>query len=186
MYGDSNWQAVEAERRRLQAADLFEEGMRQSKVAEVLGVSRQAVSLWHQAWREGGSDGLLSKGPGGSSYLSAGQEAELEVLLRAGPMEHGRDDSGGRWRGSADIEERFHVTYEISGIWRLLLEESPVASKYEFIDEMRLGERLPGALELDQLGFAQPVVDPSGRCRTHLRLIRYSPRCRPRRGVRRA
>ncbi|MEU3343257.1 helix-turn-helix domain-containing protein, partial [Streptomyces sp. NPDC006668] len=30
---------VEAERRRLQAADLFEQGMRQSKVAEVLGVS---------------------------------------------------------------------------------------------------------------------------------------------------
>jgi hypothetical protein len=30
--------AVEAERRRLQAADLFEEGMRQSKVAAVLGV----------------------------------------------------------------------------------------------------------------------------------------------------
>ncbi|MFJ7099162.1 transposase [Streptomyces mirabilis] len=70
---------VEAERRRLQAADLFEQGMRQSKVAEVLGVSRQAVSLWHRAWREGGSDALLSTGPGGRSYLSAGQEAELEV-----------------------------------------------------------------------------------------------------------
>ncbi|MET9915089.1 helix-turn-helix domain-containing protein [Streptomyces sp. NPDC006476] len=52
----------EAERRRLQAAGLFEQGMRQSKVAGVLGVSRQAVSLWHRAWREGGSDALLSRG----------------------------------------------------------------------------------------------------------------------------
>ncbi|WP_442819730.1 helix-turn-helix domain-containing protein [Streptomyces sp. NBC_00841] len=80
---------VEAELRPLQAADLFEQGMRQSKVAEVLGVTRQAVSLWHRAWREGGTDALLSKGPGGSSYLSAEQEARLEVLLRAGPMGHG-------------------------------------------------------------------------------------------------
>jgi transposase len=112
---------VEAERRRLQAADLFEQGMRQSKVAEVLGVSRQAVSLWHRAWREGGSDALLSTGPGGSSYLSAEQEAELEVLLRAGPMEHGWEDQ--RWtlaRIGRLIEERFGVTYEVSGVWRLL------------------------------------------------------------------
>ncbi|MGW8355502.1 winged helix-turn-helix domain-containing protein [Streptomyces wedmorensis] len=112
---------VEAERRRLQAADLFEQGMRRSEVAEVLGVSRQAVSLWHRAWRECGRDALLSKGPGGSSYLSAEQEAELEVLLRAGPVEHGWEDQ--RWtlaRIGRLIEERFGVTYEVSGVWRLL------------------------------------------------------------------
>ncbi|MER6076567.1 helix-turn-helix domain-containing protein, partial [Streptomyces sp. NPDC001817] len=45
---------VELERRRMQAADLFEQGMRQSKVAEVLGVTPQAVSLWRRAWAEGG------------------------------------------------------------------------------------------------------------------------------------
>src|SRR5919205_93849 len=70
---------VEAERRRLQAADLFEQGMRPSK------------------------------------------DAELEVLLRAGPMEHGWEDQ--RWtlaRIGRLIEERFHVTYEVSGVWRLL------------------------------------------------------------------
>jgi transposase len=46
---------------------------------------------------------LLPKGPGGSTYLSAEQQAELQVLLRTGL-----------------IEERFQVTYEVSGIWRLL------------------------------------------------------------------
>ncbi|MFB7224916.1 transposase [Streptomyces sp. NPDC056227] len=80
---------VEAVWRRLQAADLFEQGMRQSKVAEVLGVTRKTVSLWHRARREGGGDALLSKGLGGSSYVSAEQEAKLEVLLRADPMARG-------------------------------------------------------------------------------------------------
>ncbi len=105
----------------MQAADLFEQGMRQSKVAEVLRVTPQAVSLWRRAWAEGGREALLSKGPGGSSYLSAEQEQELEDLLRAGPMEHGWDDQ--RWtlaRIGRLIEERFGVTYEVSGVWRLL------------------------------------------------------------------
>jgi hypothetical protein len=41
---------VELERRRLQAADLFEQGLRQVRVAEALGVTRQAFSLWHKRW----------------------------------------------------------------------------------------------------------------------------------------
>ncbi|MGW2207365.1 helix-turn-helix domain-containing protein, partial [Streptomyces sp. NPDC001774] len=45
---------VELERRRMQAADLFGQGMRQSRVAEVLGVTPQAVSLWRRAWAGGG------------------------------------------------------------------------------------------------------------------------------------
>ncbi|MFF3061308.1 helix-turn-helix domain-containing protein [Streptomyces sp. NPDC057909] len=43
---------VELERQRMQAADLFEQGMRQSRVAEVLGVTPQAVNLWRRAWPE--------------------------------------------------------------------------------------------------------------------------------------
>jgi transposase len=105
----------------MQAADLFEQGVRQSKVAEVLGVTPQAVSLWRRAWAEGGREALLSKGPGGNSYLSAEQERELDDLLRAGPTAYGWEDQ--RWtlaRVGVLIEERFKVTYEISGVWRLL------------------------------------------------------------------
>ncbi|MGW2207434.1 helix-turn-helix domain-containing protein, partial [Streptomyces sp. NPDC001774] len=99
---------VELERRRMQAADLFEQGMRQSRVAEVLGVTPQAVSLWRRAWAGGGREALLSRGPGGSSYLSA--ERELDSLLRAGPAVYGWEDQ--RWtlaRVGVLIEERFQV-----------------------------------------------------------------------------
>lgn len=42
---------VEVERRRLQAAELCEQGVQQGQVAEVLRVGRQAVGLWHRACR---------------------------------------------------------------------------------------------------------------------------------------
>jgi transposase len=109
------------ERRRLQAADLFEQKMPQSKIARALGVTRQAVHLWHKRWRTGGREALLSMGMGGRSYLTAEQERELDALLRAGPTAYGWEDQ--RWtlaRIGALIEERFQVTYGISGVWRLL------------------------------------------------------------------
>ncbi|WP_405880130.1 winged helix-turn-helix domain-containing protein [Streptomyces sp. NBC_01136] len=112
---------VDLERRRLMAADLFEQGMRPSQVARVLGVTRQAADQWRRRWREGGRDALLSRGMGGRSYLSAEQVAELDGLLKQGPTAHGWDDQ--RWtlaRVGRLIEERFGVVYEISGIWRLL------------------------------------------------------------------
>jgi transposase len=104
----------------MQAADLFDQGMPQSKVAEVLGATPQAVGLWRRAWAEGGREALLSQGPGGNSYLSAEQERELDDLLRAGPTAYGCEDQ--RWtpaRVGVLIEGRFTVTYEISGVWRL-------------------------------------------------------------------
>jgi transposase len=103
------------------AADLFEQGMRPSQVARVLGVTRQAADQWRRRWREGGRDALLSRGMGGRSYLSAEQVAELDGLLKQGPTAHGWDDQ--RWtlaRVGRLVEERFGVVYEISGIWRLL------------------------------------------------------------------
>lgn len=70
----------------MQAADLFEQGVRPVRVAEVLGVTRQAAGLWHRAWREGGAEALRSKETGNNAYLSDEQEQELDGLLKAGPM----------------------------------------------------------------------------------------------------
>lgn len=58
--------------------------MRPVRVAEALGVTRQAAGLWHRAWREGGVEALRSKGTGNNAYLSDEQEEELQGLLKAG------------------------------------------------------------------------------------------------------
>ena len=42
---------VRLQARRLRAAELFAVGVRQAEIARQLGVSRQAVGLWHAAWR---------------------------------------------------------------------------------------------------------------------------------------
>jgi DNA invertase Pin-like site-specific DNA recombinase len=44
--------------RRLRAGELFAVGVRQAEIARQLGVSRQAVSLWHAAWQTGGTQAL--------------------------------------------------------------------------------------------------------------------------------
>ncbi|MEU6402532.1 helix-turn-helix domain-containing protein [Streptomyces sp. NPDC046985] len=62
--GTSNavrWGPAEREARRMQAASLFEQGVRQVQVARLLGVFRQAVGQWHGAWQEGGRDALVAR-----------------------------------------------------------------------------------------------------------------------------
>ena len=67
------------EARRLQAAELFALGHSQAEVARDLGVSRQAVSVWHASFTQGGLDALRSRGPTGPDpKLSAAQLAQVE------------------------------------------------------------------------------------------------------------
>ena len=49
--------------RRLRAAELFAAGVHAAEVARQLGVSRQAASRWHAAWKAGGPSALASRGP---------------------------------------------------------------------------------------------------------------------------
>jgi transposase len=78
------------EARRLRAAELFTAGVRQAEVARQLGVSAQAVSVWHARWQTGGADGLRSKGPSGPApRLSDQQLAEVEQALVAGATANG-------------------------------------------------------------------------------------------------
>jgi transposase len=73
------------EARRLRAAELFAAGVHQAEVARRLGVSAQAVSVWHRRWKASGTDGLRSKGPSGPApRLSDQQLAEVEQALLAG------------------------------------------------------------------------------------------------------
>ena len=75
---------------RLQAAELFEQGVSSAEVAGRLRVTLQAVNNWRRAWKAGGASALASKGPGGSvCRLDEGQLAELEAQLDRGPAAHG-------------------------------------------------------------------------------------------------
>jgi transposase-like protein len=51
--------------RRLCAAELFAIGVRQADIARQLGVSPQAVSVWHARFKAGSTDALHSRGPTG-------------------------------------------------------------------------------------------------------------------------
>jgi transposase len=65
-------------------------GVRQAEVARQLGVSTQAVSVWHRRWKGSGTDGLRSKGPSGPApRLSDQQLAEVEQALLEGPTANG-------------------------------------------------------------------------------------------------
>jgi transposase len=78
------------EARRLRAAELFATGVGQAEVARRLGVSAQAVSVWHARWQAGGTDGLRSKGPSGPApRLSDPQLATVERALLAGATANG-------------------------------------------------------------------------------------------------
>lgn len=105
----------------MQAAGLFEQGVRQVQVARLLGVSRQAVGQWHAAWREGGREALVARPNGSRSYLTPEQEQELPRELRFGASAYGWEDQG--WtlsRIARVIEERFGVRFTVPGVWYLM------------------------------------------------------------------
>ena len=83
------------------AAELFAQGRTQAEVARDLGVSRQAVSVWHARFTEGGVDALRSRGPTGPDpKLSAVQLAKVEQACCRAPRRTGSTSTCGPWSGS--------------------------------------------------------------------------------------
>jgi transposase len=80
---------------------LFTAGIRQAEVARQLGVSAQAVSVWHARFKAGGTDALHSRGPSGPApRLSDTQLAIVERALLTAPPRTGSRESCGPWTGS--------------------------------------------------------------------------------------
>ena len=108
--------------RRLRAAELFAAGVRQAEVARQLGVSAQAVNVWHARWRTSGADGLQSRGPSGPApRLSDAQLATVEQALLEGATVHGF--TGELWtldRIAAVIERLTGVRHHPAHVWTLL------------------------------------------------------------------
>src|SRR5262249_35587707 len=71
------------ERRRMQAADLFERDVSPAEIARQVGVSHQIVSDWRKAWRRGGREALRRAGRAGrkpklrGEQLAAGEGARI-------------------------------------------------------------------------------------------------------------
>jgi transposase len=112
----------DAERRRLRAMTLLDEGRSQGEVAEEVGVTPSAVSKWAKARRDGVDAALAARlHPGPRPKLTDRQIARLERMLLQGPRPHGYATE--LWtvpRVTELIARRFGVTYNPSGVWHLL------------------------------------------------------------------
>lgn len=111
------------EKRRLRAAELFEQGVPNVLIAQRLGVSDSAVDLWKARWEAGGAEALRSLGrPGYPRLLDEDQGAVLVAELERGALAHGFPTD--RWtapRVNELIERLFGVCFaQPSGAWRLL------------------------------------------------------------------
>ncbi|WP_442818399.1 IS630 family transposase [Streptomyces sp. NBC_01237] len=107
---------------RLKAAERFALGEGSSAIARDLRVSVRSVQRWRHAWAEDGPRSLRSQGPASLPRLSEKQFTQLEAELAKGPTAHGWEDQ--RWtlsRVRTVIGRRFHLTYTIQGVRKLLV-----------------------------------------------------------------
>lgn len=75
---------------RRQAAKLLEQKIKPLEVAQRLRVSRKSAYRWHQLWRDGGIEALVSHRPSGSRCrLSPRCLEKLAAYLEQGPNAHG-------------------------------------------------------------------------------------------------
>ena len=101
------------EARRLRAWELKQQGWKQSKIAEALGVTAGAVSQWVKAAREGGVEALYgTTGGGPKRKLAVEQREALPDLLARGAQAHGfRGDVWTCPRVAQVIKREFGVQY---------------------------------------------------------------------------
>jgi transposase len=109
--------------RRQHAARLFAAGEEtQGAIARRLGVSRQSVMRWYEAWRQGGRRALRAAGRAGRKpRLNPEQMPEIEAALRQGPRAHGfRTNLWTLPRVARLITHLTGVQYHPGHVWRLL------------------------------------------------------------------
>jgi len=110
------------EQRRLQAARLFEKGVRPAEVARRLGVSRQSATSWQHAWEDEGVRGLRQAERTGRPPLLDGKELKaVERALVKGPSAYGWSSQLWTLERVADvIAIETGVRYHVGHVWKLL------------------------------------------------------------------
>jgi transposase len=111
--------------RRLQAADLFEQGVIPAEIARQVGVSHQIVSDWRTVWRRYGREGLYGAGRAGRRpKLVAEQLEQIEAALANGPEANGyTTDLWTLQRVAEVIEHVSGVAYHPAHVWHLLRDQ---------------------------------------------------------------
>ncbi|MER5348701.1 winged helix-turn-helix domain-containing protein [Streptomyces mirabilis] len=165
---------------RMQAAELFEQGVKPLEVAGRLRVSGKSAYQWYQLWREDGVQALASRGPSGSRCrLSPRCLEKLAVYLEQGPAAHGwvEDQVWTAARVATLIGRKFHVSYSVSGATRLMhrLGFSPQ------VPGRRVAERDEQAVSVWKEATWDEVKEPgrSARATSASRTRQASPADRP-------
>jgi len=110
------------ERRRLQAAKLFEKGANQAEVARQTGVSRESTRRWYSDWKRGGKTALKRAGRAGRKpRLQLAQLADLRRGLKEGPEVLGYGTAlWTTWRVADLIERQTGLKFHPGHVWRIL------------------------------------------------------------------
>lgn len=115
-------QFAQLEQRRMKAARLFDQGMSQAGVARQLGVHRQSVNRWHQAWNKNGTKALKRAGRAGRKpRLQAAQLEQVRRGLKAGPEALGYGATLWTTDRVVDLIEReTGQKYHPGHVWKIL------------------------------------------------------------------
>jgi transposase len=110
---------------RMQAADLFEQGVIPAGIARQVGVGHQTVSEWRMVWRQAGREGLRAAGRAGRlPKLSRDQLAQVEAELAKGPEANGYAIDVWTLARVAEVIERVTgVAYHPHHVWRILRQQ---------------------------------------------------------------
>jgi transposase len=113
------------ERRRMQAADLFERDVIPAEIARRVGVSHQIVSDWRKTWRQGGREALRSAGRAGRKpKLSDEQLAAVETALMSGAEANGYANELWTLARVAEVIARVTgVAYHPGHVWYVLRDQ---------------------------------------------------------------
>ena len=111
------------EKRRFQAIQMLERGLRQAEIARQLRVVPQTVARWTHDYRTHGKSALRKAGRAGRKpRLSEKQRQQLEKLLVAGPERLGYETP--LWtcpRVAHLIDKEFDVRYHEGHVWKILV-----------------------------------------------------------------
>jgi transposase len=111
------------EKRRLEAIRMWERGETQAVIARRVGVVRQSVYRWVNAYRRDGRVGVKKAGRAGRKpLLSTAEKRQLTKLLLKGPEQLGYETP--LWtcpRVAHLIEQELGVRYHPGHVWKLLI-----------------------------------------------------------------